>query len=282
MQVTITKPDVFSQYGILMPLGSTQTVDTEFGMSLVQAQKAIDTDAIEGLPNNTPYDTYGRAVLTTSQLLALAQTGTPIPAGTLLISPTTRLIYGQSDGIGDYQPLGGGVVTLPSGLRGFIDPITSNEYPLDWIGGARGEPTLTNGSISWEILFDAGSDIDHPEILYTLDCDTGTPGTPDNVIASQRFTVPNEEVTLTGMGGATAGRIVPMLAGSIRLIHFAFAGAGPYTVNPAVSTVSLLQMVPMILPAGTILAELTFGTSYTGGGVNKRFRKCDVYCYMEP
>ena len=45
IRVTITKPNVFNEYGIAMTVGTTYTVDDAFGLSLITQQKATDTDA---------------------------------------------------------------------------------------------------------------------------------------------------------------------------------------------------------------------------------------------
>lgn len=45
IRVTITKPNVFNEYGIAMTVGTTYTVDDAFGLSLITQQKASDTDA---------------------------------------------------------------------------------------------------------------------------------------------------------------------------------------------------------------------------------------------
>ena len=45
IRVTITAANVFNQYGIRLPVGSIQTVDDDFGLSLITQQKASDTDA---------------------------------------------------------------------------------------------------------------------------------------------------------------------------------------------------------------------------------------------
>ena len=44
---------------------------------------------------------------TAPEVAALAAAGTPVPPGAMLIDPTSRQIYGQSDGVGGYQALGG-------------------------------------------------------------------------------------------------------------------------------------------------------------------------------
>src|SRR4030081_1215109 len=57
MRVTITKPNVYNSYGIAMPVGSIQTVDSTFGASLVYALQATDTDSVLPPAANTPFST---------------------------------------------------------------------------------------------------------------------------------------------------------------------------------------------------------------------------------
>jgi len=45
IRVTITKPNVFNEYGIAMTVGTTYTVSDAFGLSLITQQKASDTDS---------------------------------------------------------------------------------------------------------------------------------------------------------------------------------------------------------------------------------------------
>lgn len=56
MRVTITKATgVYSQYGILMPQGTINTVGDDFGKSLVFANQASDTDGVLAVTPNRPY-----------------------------------------------------------------------------------------------------------------------------------------------------------------------------------------------------------------------------------
>jgi lysophospholipase L1-like esterase len=55
MRVTITKPNVFNSYGILMPVGSIQTVDNIFGPSLVYSLQATDTDGVLPFAQNPTF-----------------------------------------------------------------------------------------------------------------------------------------------------------------------------------------------------------------------------------
>ena len=57
MRVTITKsPGVFNSYGILMAVGSIQTVGDDFGKSLVFSLQATDTDGVLSVAPNPPYE----------------------------------------------------------------------------------------------------------------------------------------------------------------------------------------------------------------------------------
>jgi lysophospholipase L1-like esterase len=56
MRVTITKAaGVYSQYGILMPQGSINTVGDDFGKSLISSLQATDTDGVLTVAPNRPY-----------------------------------------------------------------------------------------------------------------------------------------------------------------------------------------------------------------------------------
>jgi len=50
IRVTVTKPNVFDGFGRLMIPGTIYTVDTDFGLSLLEQGKAFDTDASLGSP----------------------------------------------------------------------------------------------------------------------------------------------------------------------------------------------------------------------------------------
>lgn len=57
-------------------------------------------------PSATP--PIPNVVASVADVAALAANGTPVAKATLLVDPTTKLLYGQSDGQGGYVPLGGG------------------------------------------------------------------------------------------------------------------------------------------------------------------------------
>ncbi len=70
----------------------------------IQAFGGLETAPIPQPPfAATPVVYYTATPL---EVAALATAGTPVPPGAMLIDPTSRLIYGQSDGVGGYEALG--------------------------------------------------------------------------------------------------------------------------------------------------------------------------------
>lgn len=55
IRVTITKPGVTDGYGIAMAVGTTYTVEENFGLSLIQQGRASDTDNVLGVIANEPF-----------------------------------------------------------------------------------------------------------------------------------------------------------------------------------------------------------------------------------
>lgn len=56
IRVTITKPGVTDAYGIAMAVGTTYTVEENFGLSLIQQGRASDTDEFLDERINAPFD----------------------------------------------------------------------------------------------------------------------------------------------------------------------------------------------------------------------------------
>jgi len=56
MRVTVVAPNVYTEFGISAPIGSTITVGDDYGASLVRSLKAIDTDGVLSEPGNRPFD----------------------------------------------------------------------------------------------------------------------------------------------------------------------------------------------------------------------------------
>jgi hypothetical protein len=81
MRVTITQPNVYSPYGILLAVGSTQTVDNAFGASLVYAGRASDTDGVLSVAPNKPYSNAPSS-LTGVYTLATLPAATSVQPGT--------------------------------------------------------------------------------------------------------------------------------------------------------------------------------------------------------
>ena len=77
IRVTITKPNVTDAYGLPMVVGSTYTVNDDFGLSLIQQGKASDTDSSltnpgvrEADPLNVLYCNAATIAAPTAQMLA--------------------------------------------------------------------------------------------------------------------------------------------------------------------------------------------------------------------
>lgn len=154
----------------------------------------------------------------------------------------------------------------------------STYVPLAFLVGTGQEPTIAAVK-EMKVLFDAGSDIDHAEIYYTLNCYAGDPDTPDTALASARFNDPTAEVFDLSMSGGSSGAIVihAPLSGYLTTVHFAFAGSGTYTVA-AGNTVTALQMVVATFSSALLIRSVVvyFGESAVSGGSNQRIRKASV------
>lgn len=125
-------------------------------------------------PSATP--PIPNVVASVADVAALAANGTPVAKATLLVDPTTKLLYGQSDGQGGYVPIGSG-----SGSGGSLvarsDTVTGNAlltsapakvFAVTRISGS-GTYSLHNGVTTATPIPTGWSAIDGP---------TGTPYTP--------------------------------------------------------------------------------------------------------
>lgn len=146
--------------------------------------------------------------------------------------------------------------------------------PLAGVIGTGEQPRIADVQ-TMQIVCDAGSDIDHAKLLFTVNCTNGIdPDTADTTLASERFNELSSEVYDLNIAGGAAGTIVPISPpGGITMIHFAFAGSGTYT-QAAGATVTALQMVlakwAASLNISTVL--LYIGESTIGAGSNQRYR----------
>lgn len=107
MRVTIIAGGVVSEYGIPFAINSIQSVSQEYGESLVASLKALDTDGVIGSTDNQPFDANNRMLIDIDTLVAQATQDVFIQAGTWLMDPISKAVYGQSDGIGGYYAVGG-------------------------------------------------------------------------------------------------------------------------------------------------------------------------------
>ena len=84
MRVTITKPNVPSEFGITLTVGQTYTVGDDYGKSLVRSLLATDTD---GVLSSNPNDPYSQGIKAPSAAWkeVLAATYTVLEADTKLL-----------------------------------------------------------------------------------------------------------------------------------------------------------------------------------------------------
>lgn len=103
-------------------------------------------------PSATP--PIPNVVASAADVATLAANGTPVAKATLLVDPTTKLLYGQSDGQGGYVPLGGGGAaatfsTGPLSTSGVIKGAAGDPgyfVSLLCTASAGGKVTIRNGS----------------------------------------------------------------------------------------------------------------------------------------
>lgn len=146
--------------------------------------------------------------------------------------------------------------------------------------GAGYEPTI-GGVVTQRITVDEGSDANHAEIILTFNA--GPSG--DIAIASERLANADSraDVVKTGITGATAdGAILPFsLPNGLTSLYIARKGGASYTqASGAVATAS--QAVAALWSGAIPLryATVNIGSSYTGGGTNRRYRDIVVTGYL--
>jgi len=145
--------------------------------------------------------------------------------------------------------------------------------PLAGVVGTGHQPTIAS-AVTMQVTCDAGSDIDHAKILFTLNCTNGIdPDTADTALASERFNELSEVYDLNIAGGAAGSIVTLSPPGGVTMIHLAFEGSGTYS-QAAGATVTALQMVlakwDSELAVSTII--LYIGESTVGAGSNQRYR----------
>lgn len=94
IRVTISKPNVYNEYGILMVNGTTYTVEDNFGKSLITQLKATDTDSVLTQQANTPYapgvDAIFNLDATTGYITGFKQFGADLTTADLIIGGATQ------------------------------------------------------------------------------------------------------------------------------------------------------------------------------------------------
>lgn len=117
MRVTVVAPNVYTEFGISAPIGSTITVGDDYGASLVWSLKAIDTDGVLSEPGNRPFDQVPPQSPVSGGASALAD----------VFSPGNCCIFGDSIAQQNSNVLGDGTANYLS--RG---PITWMSMILGW------------------------------------------------------------------------------------------------------------------------------------------------------
>lgn len=171
---------------------------------------------------------------------------------------------------------GGAITTNDDGVDVLIGP-DGTEYPLPILASNQSEP-LIGGVPSFKLTADAGSDVDHAQLIWTINCGLGI--VPDDALASQRFVdyATNAEVFRSGIDGAGSSQqwLIDVPPG-VSIVHFALAGAGSYTAD-ADSTFGGSTMGVAILSEDDAPRYLmiTALSAYKGGGTNFRYREINL------
>ena len=174
------------------------------------------------------------------------------------------------------------VVALDGGGYGLVMPNGVDPFPMTILTGTPVEPKVA-GVVQQVVTIDAGSDIDHPEILLTFNCATaGDLEAADEAIMSQRFANPdsNAEVIKTGITGDFGGGDFPAYEVPLTLLHIALRGEATYTTAAgATATVGEAVLMTWGLDDDIAAVEIRIGTSTIGGGTNWRYRQITVTGY---
>jgi len=120
MRVTITGQNVFSPYGVSLPVGSIQTVDSQYGQSLVYSLRATDTDGVLSAAPNPP---FASNAINVSSAISLAVKKHPfMPAGFANVQKV--MATPPTVAISTVNPLAAGqffAATNNSGANQFVD-----------------------------------------------------------------------------------------------------------------------------------------------------------------
>jgi lysophospholipase L1-like esterase len=165
MRVTIIKSGVFDEFGQPLPSGSTATVSTVFGQSLVQTLRATDTDSYLGSVQNSSYAT-GAYELPRMDSVGLAALNVQMLAGSVRYPPGASVLN-TTDGRRYRLPAGTlqFVVEEVDGIPVF--PTTASfatKGKLSNNGGGTG-PSATPGPNTFQVQTVLECDFDAIQIL---------------------------------------------------------------------------------------------------------------------
>ena len=127
IRVTITKPGVTDAYGIAMVVGTTYTVEENFGLSLISQGRATDTDDFLEERINAPFD----EVVYPLDPVGLSADGTSLVSGdgsSFLYGPVTSGAWMKVPSIFRLRITGTGTLQMDS--KDSLGNITLATFPL--------------------------------------------------------------------------------------------------------------------------------------------------------
>jgi YD repeat-containing protein len=129
-------------------VGNTYDLANDLAIQLVGSKFATDVHNVITLAKDA--NANQALAATAAQVAALAAAGTPVPAGTLLRSSATSVVYGQSDGLGGYTALGGS----GGGVGGGGSDRTAVTAQADPVNGGLRVGAETVDGIPWTYSYD--------------------------------------------------------------------------------------------------------------------------------
>lgn len=235
MRVTITKPNVYNSYGIAMPVGSIQTVDSTFGASLVYALQATDTDGVLPPAANTPFSTT--PTNTASAVAQVLKKHPFMPAGVQNVQqliPAT-LFMGTAN-----QTAASSTVTITAVTQGSL-----------YIGSQLSGPGITAGTTVTAILTGNGG-----VGTVTVNNTTGFASTPLTAIGSAA-----PAVALSTTNPLAAGQQISPFLNSNGSVNLSFCsimrGGNPVIAGTTNPNFNFVQFPTVSATAG--------GSGYVGG-----------------
>lgn len=192
------------------------------------------------------------------------------------------LITPDADDPLEFEP--GGTIRKDLAGQWVVAMPTGEQIGLPYVLGTPHEPKI-NGVPEQSVEIDAGSDIDHAEIIVTLQATTGSLDAADEALASSRLAncTTNADVINTGISGGSPGTVIPCRASIITQMHIGLCGETAYT-TAAGNIVTLAEMVLLQWDSALaiVAVRISAGESHDDGGSNQRKRQLTVVGYSAP